>query len=86
MFVEANPQYKTVNLYDSELKRVTKEALSQDQSVERRRSGKELKEGASPEQSQGKGGKAKNEKKGQKSSDSLLPKKRENTKKGLGMA
>ncbi|NTS41931.1 hypothetical protein HRG84_13525 [Flavisolibacter sp. BT320] len=27
MFVEANPQYKTVNLYDSELKRVTKEEL-----------------------------------------------------------
>lgn len=27
MFVEANPQYKTVNLYDSELKRVPKEEL-----------------------------------------------------------
>lgn len=27
MFVEANPQYKTVNLYDSELKRVPKEQL-----------------------------------------------------------
>ncbi|HZH97168.1 MAG TPA: hypothetical protein VEY06_14850 [Flavisolibacter sp.] len=29
MFIEANPQYKTVNLYDSELKRVPKEALGQ---------------------------------------------------------
>jgi hypothetical protein len=27
MFVEANPQYKTVNLYDNELKRVAKEEL-----------------------------------------------------------
>lgn len=27
MFVEANPQYKTVNLYDSELKRLPKEEL-----------------------------------------------------------
>ncbi len=29
MFVEANPQYKSINLYDSELKRVPKESLSQ---------------------------------------------------------
>lgn len=29
MFVEANPQYKSVNVYDSELKRVPKEALQQ---------------------------------------------------------
>ena len=27
MFVEANPQYKTVNLYNSELKRLPKEEL-----------------------------------------------------------
>jgi hypothetical protein len=29
MFVEANPQYKSVNLYDSELKRVPTETLAQ---------------------------------------------------------
>lgn len=29
MFVEANPQYKTVTLYDAQFKRVEKEALSQ---------------------------------------------------------
>ena len=29
MFIEANPQYKTVTLYDSEMKRVPKESLEQ---------------------------------------------------------
>lgn len=43
MFVEANPQYKTVNLYDSELKRVPKEELQKYQ-VERKKkvNGKEV--------------------------------------------
>ena len=86
MFVEANPQFKTVNLYDSELKRVTKETLSQYQSVEQRKPAKEIKEGTSQNKSHAKGVKPNNEKKGQKSGDSLLPKKRENIKKGLGMA
>lgn len=86
MFVEANPQYKTVNLFDSELKRVTKEALSRYQPVEQRKPVKEIKEGTSQGPSQGKCGKGKSEKKGEKNSESLLPKKRENTKKGLRMA
>ena len=33
MFIEANPQYKTVTLYDANLKRVQKEELSQYYSV-----------------------------------------------------
>ncbi len=33
MFIEANPQYKTVNLYDGQLKRVMKEGLEQYKSV-----------------------------------------------------
>ncbi len=35
MFVEANPQYKTVAIYDSEMKRVPKESLEQFQRVEK---------------------------------------------------
>lgn len=33
MFIEANPQFKTVNLFDGQLKRVQKEALDQYKSV-----------------------------------------------------
>ena len=33
MFMEANPQYKTVNLYDGQMKRVMKEGLEQYKSV-----------------------------------------------------
>ena len=33
MFIEANPQYKTVNLYDGQLKRVMKEGLEQYKSI-----------------------------------------------------
>lgn len=33
MFVEANPQYKTVNVYDAQMKRMQKEGLGQLQSV-----------------------------------------------------
>ena len=33
MFIEANPQYKTVTLYDAQMKRVQKEELSQYHSV-----------------------------------------------------
>ncbi|MEJ7676101.1 MAG: hypothetical protein WKF59_26215 [Chitinophagaceae bacterium] len=33
MFIEANPQFKTLNLYDGQMKRVQKEALNQYKSV-----------------------------------------------------
>jgi hypothetical protein len=33
MFIEANPQYKAVNLYDGQMKRVLKEGLDQYKSV-----------------------------------------------------
>ena len=33
MFIEANPQYKTVNLYDGQMKRMPKEGLEQFRSV-----------------------------------------------------
>lgn len=43
MFIEANPQFKSVNLYDGQLKRIQKEALGQYQTIEQT-SGKEVKQ------------------------------------------
>lgn len=87
MFIEADPQYKKVNLYDSNMKLVAKESLEQYKSgidkgskaVEKELEPdkkKELKQEVKPE-------KEKLEKKNDKT---LLPKKREGTKKGLGVS
>jgi hypothetical protein len=88
MFIEADPQYKKVNLYDSNMKLVAKESVEKYQSVGQIEAGnavkeemgndkkKELKQDAKPE-------KEKLEKKNDKT---LLPKKRESTKKGLGVS
>ncbi len=87
MFIEADPQYKKVNLYDSNMKLVAKESLEQYKAgIEKGSQAikedigddkkKELKQEAKPE-------KEKVEKKNDKS---LLPKKRESTKKGLGVS
>ncbi|MFZ1530405.1 MAG: hypothetical protein WAT19_16740, partial [Ferruginibacter sp.] len=87
MFIEANPQYKNVNLYDSNMKLVAKESLEQYKSgidkgskvmKENLEEGKkkDLKQEVKPE-------KEKLEKKNDKS---LLPKKRESNKKGLGVS
>ncbi len=87
MFMEADPQFKKVNLYDSNMKLVAKESLEQYQSAVQ--SGakvikeqidtdkkKEVKQEVKPE-------KEKLEKKNDKT---LLPKKRESSKKGLGVS
>ena len=87
MFIEADPQYKKVNLYDSNMKLVDKESLQKYQSVGQ--SGtmtvkeemgndkkKDLIQEIKPE-------KEKSEKKNDKT---LLPKKRERTKKSLGVS
>ena len=42
VFIEANPQYKTINLYDGQMKRLQKEELSQYHSVQQS-PGKEMK-------------------------------------------
>lgn len=42
MFIEANPQYKTINLYDDKMQRLNQE---QRQNVSQKHSGEELKEG-----------------------------------------
>ena len=86
MFIEADPQFKKVNLYDSNLKLVSKEAIDLYQSFNQNQSKatkenlgndkkKELKKEIKP-------GKEKVENKAK----SLLPKKREGTKKGLGVS
>ena len=87
MFIEADPQFKKVNLYDSNMKLVAKESIEIYQSVgkteamlavkeEGNDKKKELKQELKPE-------KDKVEKKNDKT---LLPKKRESSKKGLGVS
>ena len=88
MFIEADPQFKKVNLYDSNMKLVAKESIEIYQSVGKTEASlavkeelgndkkKELKQELKPE-------KEKVEKKNDKT---LLPKKRESSKKGLGVS
>ena len=88
MFIEADPQFKKVNLYDSNMKLVAKESIAIYQSVGKTEASlavkeelgndkkKELKQELKPE-------KEKVEKKNDKT---LLPKKRESSKKGLGVS
>ncbi len=83
MFIEADPQYKKVNLYDANMKLIPKESVEQyqaaskankeDKEIDKK---KELKQDIKPD-------KEKVEKKNDKS---LLPKKREGSKKGLGIS
>lgn len=87
MFIEADPKFKKVNLYDSNMKLVNKESIDKYQSVGQdvtkvakeeigNDKKKELKQEVKPN-------KEKLEKKNDKP---LLPKKRERTKKGLGVS
>ncbi len=88
MFIEADPQFKKVNLYDSNMKLVVKESIEIYQSVGKIEASlavkeeqendkkKDLKQDLKPE-------KEKVEKKNDKT---LLPKKRERSKKGLGVS
>jgi hypothetical protein len=87
MFIEADPQFKKVNLYDSNMKMVAKESLDQyktgidkgakaikeDVTDDKK---KELKQDIKPDK----------EKVVKKNDKSLLPKKREGNKKGLGVS
>jgi hypothetical protein len=85
MYMEADPRYKTVKLYDAQMKLVTKENLSRYQAVGQgaavkavNEEGKDKKKELSQEKKQDK---QKVEKK-----NSLMPKKRESPKKGLSIA
>jgi hypothetical protein len=87
MFIEADPQYKKVTLYDSNMKLVPKESLEKYQSVGQTAAVKAVKE----EMGNDKKKELKQEVKPQKEklakdNNSLLPKKRESTKKGLGVS
>jgi hypothetical protein len=86
MFIEADPQFKKVNLYDSNMKLVAKESLDQYKTaIDKATQGvkedagedkkKELKQDNKPEKE-----------KAVKKNESLLPKKREGKKKGLGVS
>lgn len=86
MFMEADPRYKTVKLYDEHMKLVTKESLAAYQAVGKETVSKAAKEAVGQDKQKEitkphKGERQKPEKK-----TGLLPKNRESTKKGLGMA
>jgi hypothetical protein len=84
MFIEANPQYKNVTLYDSNMKMVAKESMEQYKAgVDK--VGKAVKEGLEERKKKDLKSEIKpgQEKKNDKT---LLPKKRESTKKGLGVS
>jgi len=86
MFIEADPQFKKVNVYDAQMKLVAKESIEYQSAAQS--GGKIIKEDVENDKKKElklevKPDKEKLEKKNDKS---LLPKKREKTKKGLGVS
>ena len=91
MFIEANPQFKTLNIYDTDMKLMLHDTLKKDQSVQQTNSpekqvekrvgqkdkDKSLKEGGDDAKKNFKGNK--------KNEESLMPKKRVSNKKGLNV-
>ena len=88
MFIEADPKYKNVKLYDSQMKLVAKESVSQYQAIGQVTASKAVKEEVANDKKKDLKQEVKPDKqKVEKINDkSLLPKKRENTKKGLGIS
>ena len=87
MFIEADPQFKKVDLYDAALKLVAKESIGKYQS-EGQPAAKGVKEeiGTDKKKEQKQEIKLDKEKIERKNERSLLPKKKERTKKGLGVS
>lgn len=87
MFMEADPQFKKITLYDSNMKMVAKESLDQYKSGIDKGS-KEVKQGQENDKKKEltPPSKAEKEKLEQKNGKSLLPKKREGKGKGLGVS
>ncbi len=87
MFMEADPQYKKVTMYDSNMKMVAKESLEQYKSGIDKGS-KEVKEGQENDKKKElkQEPKSEKEKLEKKNGQSLLPKKRESKGKGLGVS
>ncbi|GAB2821346.1 hypothetical protein [Ferruginibacter profundus] len=88
MFIEADPQFKKVNLYDSNMKMVAKESVEKYQSVGKTEAGKAVKEdmGNDKKKELSKEVKPGKELLGKQKDNTLLPKKRESHKKGLGVS
>lgn len=87
MFMEANPQYKNVTLYDSNMKMVAKESMEQYKAgIDK--GGKAIKEDVADDKKKELKPEAKPEKEKleKKNGQSLLPKKRESKGKGLGVS
>lgn len=87
MFMEADPQYKKVTLYDSNMKMVAKESLEQYKTgIDK--GGKAMKKEQEPDKKKDLKQEAKPEKEKleKKNGQSLLPKKRESKGKGLGVS
>ena len=87
MFMEADPQYKKITMYDSNMKMVAKESLEQYKSGIDKGS-KEVKEGQENDKKKElkPAVKPEKEKLEKKNGQSLLPKKRESKGKGLGVS
>lgn len=91
MFVEANPQFKTLNIYDKDMKLMQHDALKKEQAVQQTNSSeKQVEKGVGQkdkdqsfkeEVNDGK----KNFKGNKKKEESLMPKKRVSNKKGLNV-
>jgi hypothetical protein len=88
MFIEADPQFKKVNLYDSNMKLVAKESIEIYQSVSKTDANLGVKEemGNDKKKELKQDVKQEKEKVEKKNDKSLLPKKRESSKKGLGVS
>ena len=82
MFIEANPQYKTVNLYDAQMKRVQKQDIGNYQNLVSTAPAVKKEDQAIKSEN-----KQENQKKNVTSKqNTLLPKKREKQKKGLNIS
>jgi hypothetical protein len=87
MFIEADPQYKKVYLYDSNMKLVNKESIEKYQSVGQTGTKVAKEEMGNDKKKEVKQELKPNKEKLEKKNDkTLLPKKRESNKKGLGVS
>lgn len=86
MFLEADPRYKTVKLYDDHMKLVTREGLSTYQSVGKEAASKAVKEEVGQDKKKELTQTPKPEKQNLENKQGLLPKKRESKKKSLGIS
>jgi len=88
MFIEADPQFKKINLYDSNMKLVTKESVETYQSVRKTEARMAMKEemGNDKKKELKQEVKQEKDKVERKNDKTLLPKKKERSKKGLGVS